>query len=645
MAQVQAWDNEKFKIELCKRLKQAKRYRQKFEEQWKINERTLFNWNSRDANGVTLTEDNTVSIDDVENSNDVTEMAVNYAWKFQRFILSQMSSNPPSVIARPTSPDDSDRQKADAADRIVRHGYHDKDVQELFDQSNLKCLTYGTGWTKGEWDPDAGDTFEFDEKEGELTMTGDINTYSPSTWNMWIDPDAKSWRTVRYVFERLEVPIDEAKFRWSDSIEEIERFAVKKSSESMSTIQDWAEHDGIIEVYLYTERGMPINGMAGRMAACLEDGSILGKPTANKNPGAVLGYQMITDVDVPDQVYGKSFVEYIYKLQDLLNRLDTSFVDNVAAHNVVRMVLPEGCEVEDTSVSNSSWDWLKITGNSGNGPYYAPAAQLMPDAHKLRENLVGAIMELAGVNDALQGNSSREVSGFSLQTMIDAANTVRRRLFNKYTLMVRDFWKNYLALARENWNEPRTIKVIGKEHALEAADFSGADINGGFDIICEYGVSLSLDPARRREEIMQLMPIFEKAGIPPKTVLSMLKLNEIESLYDRMQQAESRQREIFQEIIAKRQPVEVRDLQDHAGMLDFAYSYVMSAEFKYLDSELQGLIEDHVHEREQKAKQAAVTPEQAAQTAGAEAPAGAGLPVLGAGPAAPPAAPPAVAVA
>ena len=129
----------------------------------------------------------------------------------------------------------------------------------------------------------------------------------------------------------------------------------------------------------------------------------------------------------------------------------------------------------------------------------------MPDAHKLRENLVNGISEMAGVNESQLGQINRELSGFAVQTAIEASNTARRRLFNKYTLAVRDFWKLYLAEIRENWSEARTILVLGKEKAFESADIKGADINGGFDLICEYGASLSLDPARRREEIMQLM--------------------------------------------------------------------------------------------------------------------------------------------
>lgn len=610
MAVVASPDKKELKGQLAKKLKSSKKYRERIEPQWRRNETTVYYSNSRRPGATYVIDDTLVSSTDVNDETDaqpITEMAVNYAWKFLRFIHSQMSANPPSVICRPTSTDEEDRRKADAADRIVRHGYQDKDAQELFDLVSLKVLTYGTAWVRTQWDADEGDTFEFEEERGgnqELTMTGDIRMYSPSTWDVWIDPNAKCWRDVRYVFERIEMPRDEAEFKWPKLKDEIGKF-IKERRISDSEIDDWREQDDIVEVYFYIEKAAPINGMAGCQCYMLEDGTILGNASKNRNPGETLGYAIITDIDVPDQVYGKSFVEYVYRLQELLNRLDTSFVDNIAAHNVVRMILPEGAEIEDESLTNSAWDYIKITGNSGVAPYFAPAAQLMPDAHKLRENLIQGIQELAGVNDALQGKTSREVSGFSLQTMIDAGNQTRRRLFNKYTLMVRDVWRQYLALARTFWKEPRTIQVIGKEKAFEAADFSSADIDGGYDIICEYGASLSLDPARRREEIMQLMPVFEKAGIKANTVLSMLRLNELDSLYDRSQLAADRQREDFEQIAATGSQVPPKEIQDHAGRLEFAYHYVETAEYKYLDEETQALIDEHIKMREQFAAQAA----------------------------------------
>jgi len=606
MAKVQAWNREKFKAEFCKRLKQAKRYRERLEAQWRKNEETTFHWNSRTPNEVVMTEDNLVSVNSPELGNeDVTEMAVNYAWKFLRFIHSQMSANPPSVIARPTSTDLEDRVKADAADRVCRHAIFEKEMQEITDQTNLKGLTYGTGWQAVSWDPNAGEAYEFDEETMELTMEGDIAVRTPSTWDVWVDPDAKCWRDVRYIFERIEMSMEEALFRWPQHADELEKF-VKKKPVNEGELSDWRERDDIVEIFYYVEKGMAVNGMAGRMAYGLEDGFLLGDPSANTNPGKVLGYAIITDIDVPDQVYGKSFVEYVYKLQDLLNRLDTSFVEGVAAHNVVRMILPDSAEIEDASLSNSSWDYVTVSGMGNAQPHFAPAAQLMPDSHKLRENLIQAIQELAGVNDSMLGQVKREMSGFSIQTAIDAGNQTRRRLFNKYTAMVRDVFRMYLANAVKYWDEPRMIKVLGTEKAFEAADIAGTDIEGGYDVVCEYGASLSLDPARRREEIMQLVPILKEAGVPMKTIIGHLRLNELDTLYDRPQMAAERQREIFEEMIATGRSIEPRELEDHQGMLDYAYYYVMTSSYKYLNDEAKELVDQHVLAREQRAKEAAV---------------------------------------
>lgn len=625
MPKVQALSDQQVEQMLEKRLKQAKRYRERHEEKWRLNERTVFYWNSRNPNAVTLTEDNLIRFDnDDVGQTEQVEMAVNYAFKFLRFIHAQMSQNPPSVIARPTSTDISDHLKADAADRVIRWAYGQYELQEIFDQANLKCLTYGTGYVRVYWDPHEGDAIEFDDKTQEITLTGETCIYSPSTWDIWLDPTAKTWKDVRYYFERCEMPVDEAYFRWPDKKDLIDQH-IRTKPRVESEMEDWRQAEDVVEIYYYCEKGLPINGHAGRMAVCIDSGKLLSRPTKNKNPDQRLGLAIETDIDIPDEVYGVSFIQYVYKLQELLNRLDTNFVENIAAHNVVRMVLPDGAEIEDGALSNSAWDYVTVTGMGQATPHFVPAASLMPDAHKLRENLIQGIQELAGVNDSMQGVQKREMSGFSMQTAIDAGNTVRRRLFNKNTLCVRDVFRMFLAEVKQNWDEPRTILVLGKEHAFQAADLKGADIDGGYDITCEYGASLSLDPSRRREEIMQLMPVFEKAGVPTKTVLSMLKLNELETMYDRMELASERQREIFETMISKHEEVEPRELEDHQGMLDFAYYFVMTAEYKYLDDELKQLIDTHIKKREQFAAHAATKGQGApgAQTTGAAGGAGA----------------------
>jgi len=95
------------------------------------------------------------------------------------------------------------------------------------------------------------------------------------------------------------------------------------------------------------------------------------------------------------------------------------------------------------------------------------------------------------------------------------------------------------------------------------------------------------------------MPLFEKAGVDNKTILAMMKLNELEGLHDIMQLSEQRQDELFEEMLASNKYIPPRELQEHKGMLNYAYRYLMSSEFRNLEEDQKLLIEQHVREREQ----------------------------------------------
>jgi len=216
-----------------------------------------------------------------------------------------------------------------------------------------------------------------------------------------------------------------------------------------------------------------------------------------------------------------------------------------------------------------------------------------------RNNYIAGINEVSGVNEAMFGQQSRETSGASMQYATNQGNMIRRRLFNKYVLVVETMYKSLLNLVRKHWTLNRTIAVLGKEKALEAVDLKGADIDGGYDVIGEYGVTLSLDPITRREEIMTLQPLFEKAGVPVRKALEMLKLNELEGMYDKLDLAGARQKEIFDEMIATGMYIPPKKFRDHENMIAWALDYFMSQEFNVLPVEIQALCEQHIEERAQ----------------------------------------------
>jgi hypothetical protein len=631
MAKIQALTKEELKTLIMRRKTAAFKYREQFEQQWQDNFNIINNAQIKLGQQVSVGFDQAFELETGEVDGGDSQIGMNYAFKYLRFFHSQLSANPPSVIARPTSSDAEDRRKADAADRLVRYAKRDKQLDEIVDNQTLSTLIYGNGWLKGVWNPDKGDIYDFNEETKDITMEGDTEYYSPATKDVWIDPDARNWKDVRYIFERVYMSYEEAVFKFPEHKDALKRAVASTSATGNFDEQDSETYSEKIAIFEYYEKALPTNGMAGRHLWFLDDGTFLKEPTKNPHYKQGLPYHLLTYIDVPNQVYGKSIVDYVIRLQDMLNRLDSQILDVIQAHTVVRMAIPEGTDIEDEAISNSSWDWVKYSGNTP--PHFINPTQLPSDPWKFREQLLLAIQDLYGINDAMMGIQRREQSAVSQQTSIEAGTMIHRRLFKKYQFCVQNIYRDFLGMIRENWQEPRTILVLGKEKAFEAADFKGADISGGFDLDVEYGTSLPLDPNMRREAIMLLAPELEKAGMSAKARLKLMKLNDLEGMYDRMEMAGDRQREIFEEMLATNTYIPPRDLQDHQSMLEFAYDYVMTSEFKYLPEAGKALIEQHVKAREE------LLAAKAAPPAGAPA-----APDLGAAMGAPPAGAPSLAL-
>jgi hypothetical protein len=610
MAKVVSWSVDQWRKKMEDLFAEAKEYRKAFEITWASNLRQYAgNYGFRNEGAANITFDNLAQLasGNVDSGDAIT--GVNYVFKHTRFIHSQLSANPPSVIVGPATTDAADGQKADAADRVVRNARDTKDIPEQVDMMNLSMLVCGIGCTKVHYDKEKGEILDFNEESGELKMTGEIEVSTRNMFNIWIDPKATRQQDIRLVFEREFMTMEEALYRWPEFKDKIEAnqfvFNPEDRADPIVVQIHSAAKEPMVEIYHYTEKGLPVNGMAGRYACFLSDFTFLGEPTTNEHPHAGMPYKFFTYVDVPGSVYGKSVASYAGHIQDMLNRIDSNTLDAIQAHNVVRMVIPDGSDITDDDISNSSWDWVKATGvQDTNSIRFVNPPSLMPDAWQFRDSYRQELQDLYGINDSMLGIQQREQSAVSQQTAIQAGTAIHRRLLKKYESVVREIYKDYLELAKKYWSTPRIVKVIGKDKAFESIKLKGADIADGYDLIVEYGTSLPIDPNMRREAIMLMMPLFEGAGISKQTILKHLKLNELESLYDINEMAADRQMEVFEEMIAMFRAgrptyIEPRDMENHVGRLAWAKQYLETSEFKYLEPELQDLIRQHIREREQ----------------------------------------------
>lgn len=626
MAKVCVWTKETASKELKKRLESAKQARKPHEEQWRVNEQVAF---SSDAAGLslsggTLSATLDSSAEEGEDDATISNIGINYIYKNIRFVQANASANPPSVVPKPATNDVADIRRADVADRIIKYSMRQYSIQNKKDISALYAITYGTGFMKQYFNPDLGEVISFDQETMEVETTGDMALEPVSPFKVFPEP-ACDWAAVTWVFEEVELTIEEALYRFPESEEQIK--ALKKDDDAVeiaeegSPLQEYQKRIGTITCYQYWEAGTPYNGLIGRYCWCLKDGTLLTPISPNphtrrsgKNRSikiAKLPYHIWTYGDIPGTFWGSSPVTMAAPVQVMLHGLDNLALDNVRAHGVTRLLVQGGASIDkQKSVTTSPYDIIVTEGQIN----YLPPMQGTPDIYRLRESLRTAIDELFGINESMQGVQSRETAATAMQWATQQGSMNFRRFFNKYTEYVESIYKTILAIAVEHWEDGRVIATIGKEQAFETIDFKSSDVDSGQDFVSEYGSSFSLDPITRREELMTLAPLFKEAGMSARQILAHLKLSQMGELYDLSELSSRRQREIFEEMIAENIYIKPEEEQQHQLMLEWAATYVMTAEFRDLKSEHKALIIQHIKDRREMAAQV-ITPAPAAPVA------------------------------
>lgn len=551
----------------------------------------------------------------------------NYIQKNVRYTVSQLSANPPSVVPEPTSADIKDRRSAQAANNVIKYIMRQYRLQEHKDLAILWMAVCGTAWLKVVHNPQKGDPIEFDPETQTLVTTGDLECYTPRLQDIFPDPTAKTAEEIRYIFERFELSCEYAEYYFGQFI--------KNKLDSNG-------NKDTVEVYQYWEKGLPTNGFLGRFCWCLDDGTILGDkivpsphgPVKKLSNGqefrmATLPYHLITEIDIPGTFWGLSAVNFSLTTQQEVNTLDQVTMSNIRANGSSQLVCHEDTEIAEDSITNNPMDIIKYSGsipptlNSS-----SPVASIIP---QLREMYANQIPEIHGINESQFGKQSRETAAAAMTYATQQGQALAGRVHTKYVQFIEDIYKDCLLIIQEKWTLPRLISVEGKEKAFHTIQFQSSDIAGGYEFRSKYGTDFSLDPIQRRQEVLQLWPIFKEAGLDPRSLLSKLQLNEFETIFGEIDMAQDRQQEYFDRMVTSPtgEYFPPQDLEDHQNMVKYAKGYLMSAEFFNIqDTVVKENIKRHVRERIELSAQeiASASPQVPAADGGAPSPAAGGAP-------------------
>lgn len=616
---VTLWTKAVAEKELKKRFKRAVEYRKLFEGQWKENEKYLFPVQNVSGESISYNSHAELAQKLSIVAGDGKSITLPRIKKNVRYLHAQMSANPPSAVALPESPDDSCRRAATAARHIMKWGARQYHFQEVTDMTCLNAIVYGTGIGRLYHDKNKGKVSKYDRVTGEVTVDGDIAHKSISIWDYWCGSNTKSTTEWEEGWERIRMPFEEAVALWPEARGILEEAIINPNrdwqewgdegiaEESRLDLDKQVEKEQIVEILEYHQKASIFNANLGYHCFHTMEGKLISEIEDNPTPNAEIPYGVITDLDVPGHFYAKSTVDFALPIMRVVDQIDTMVLDNLESHGNLKLVVYESAEVNDDDLNTNPTQVIRISGTAQQAPNHLVMPSLAIDFYKLRENLLAAIDEMMGINEVIQGQFQKDMSGFSAQTAINAANLVRRRLFNKYTLYVEKMYTLLLDNVRKYWDKKRKVPVVGEEDSANLPEYDKSDVASGFILQAQYGQNFSLDPAQRREEIMQAQPLLKEAGVNPKALVRMLKYNEVEGLFDSIEIARARQLEIFQAAVKlfedadeiKIMPAWAMTYAMHDMMAEAAQEYFMTREFLQLDPRLKEAMYEHQEARMQ----------------------------------------------
>lgn len=614
--------DKKAKKKLRDRYYNAKRDRRRFEEEWNSNELALYDVGTEGSELRYGDSEPLVSGDtDMEaaQEKDAFFLGINPIIRNKALLHSQLCSNPPVCTAAPRSSEPKDMDAAVSAEMVLSYGRKRYNLIDSIALVTNNTFDYGTGFLKNIYEATAGEILDTSE-EGYLIMSGDSQFTVPRVWDIFVDPNARKWDEVRYLFERLEMPLDEAieKFgeKYREKLEQQVRDNISTSTddtgEGASDSALFNTKYNVVPILEYWETGLPENGYQGVHGFCLTDGSILGdlhpSPCAFKEDGfrdqeyapkkARLPYSVFTYMDLQNTVWGRTPVAHTARSQDVLNDLIGNILSTCANMGSPHLVYEKGSINED-DLKNFSGIPIGVKPGAG-GSYTLQAANTSGDTKIAYENIKQYIDDAWGVNDAMFGKQQRETSGTAMQLATIQGNLIRQRLFDKYVLFVEDVYRLFLQYVVEYWKTPRMISVTGEENTVNTLALKGSDIASGYDLILEFGQHFAMDPITRQEQIMKIWEMAAAAGVSPRTMFKKFGFSDLRSVYDKFKLADDRAKEIIKQIkLTHRQVGITSEFQDHVGIMAYLAEFTNTTDFKDCPSNVQKLIDEHIKSRAQ----------------------------------------------
>jgi hypothetical protein len=555
-------------------------------------------------------------------------IVINVVMPVIQTMASMILKTRPQAVVVPASNENSDKNAARAAERILDYVNQDLDLPSLRLQICIVSLVKSACFAKVIWNPGAGPQLEaVDDDTGEpLTWpegspgagtpmvnpgTGKPLKYQPGRVEVemcypeqvLVDPQARTWREVTWIVHTRRRDLNWIKGyfpkwgQWVTNERDDEYGTIEAQMNNLSAA-------GSLQAGLAP--GTPTEG-ARVNELWLKPGSYF----ANKNwpkgaritqcqgfcelepidqleaPGAELDrdwhpFVMARSIE-GGRFWPISVVSNLAPIQREINRVTSNVIENQRLMARPKILIPHSCAIGANKLTSEPGEKVYYNNLGGGRPEIMAMPDLPAFVNQLIEYLLQMVDFVSNQHGPSRGQTPTNVrSGIGISLLQEQDATDLGPLTLNWESFEQQLGRQILLRVAQYWNVERIVSVVGKDKQIESFAFKGADIGHNIDVRVQAGSGLPKSKAAMQALVTSLVQLGLYSPMIPaqrRTLLQMMELG-VGDDFGRTEEQDRRWAEAENDMLVNGIQSKVEWFEDHAAHIETHLQFMKGDEYR-----------------------------------------------------------------
>jgi hypothetical protein len=204
------------------------------------------------------------------------------------------------------------------------------------------------------------------------------------------------------------------------------------------------------------------------------------------------------------EFFTDSVVTDLIPVQKEYNRTKSQMIEIKNTVGKPKIIYPKG-SIDPRRITSEPGQSIPYTPGF-QPPILAPGAEVPQSMHMELDQLRADFDDISGQHEITRGNTPSQVtSGTAISFLAEQDDSKLSYQVSGIEDAVQKLGKHYLKYVATYWDEPRLVRVVGRDNDFEAKHWKGSDLRGNTDVRVMAGSALPYSKAARTAMITEFM--------------------------------------------------------------------------------------------------------------------------------------------